>query len=250
MDILQIDIETAPHMALIWGPKNTYIQPSNVVQSGYTLCFAAKWYGKPGVKFFSVHEHGHDRMVTESWQMLHDADAVIHYNGTKFDIPILNADFQGLRLGPPQPYHEIDLLKAVRAKFRRYSNKLDEVARWLGVGAKVQHKGLKLWIDCMDGCDKAWRIMERYNKMDVVLLEKVYNELRPWITTHPNHALYTDDTRPCCPNCGSRHIVRQGFKHSKTQSYQQYSCKKCGTWSRQRTTSIPPDKRAGILVQS
>jgi hypothetical protein len=248
MKILQIDIETAPHKALIWGPKQTWISPDSVVESGYTLCFAAKWYGKPGVDFYSVHHDGADTMVKAAWDLLNEADAVIHYNGTKFDIPTLNADFVTHRLGVPSPFHEIDLLKTVRQRFRKYSNKLDEVAKWLGVGNKVQHKGLGLWIDCMDGDEKAWKVMRRYNEMDVRLLERVYNELRDYIKSHPNHALYTDDTRPCCPTCGSRKIQKRGMAHTRTQSYQRFQCQDCGSWSRKRTTALAPDKREGVLV--
>jgi hypothetical protein len=248
MKILMIDIETAPHTAMVWGPKQTYISPDNILESGYTLCFAAKYYGVPGVEFYSVPKDGHDGMAQAAWRLLDDADAVIHYNGTKFDIPTLNADFVTHGLGVPAPFHEIDLLKAVRSRFRKYSNKLDEVAKWLGVGGKVQHKGLQLWRECMDGDEKAWKTMQRYNVMDVRLLERVYNALKPWIKAHPNHALYTDDTRPCCPQCGSRRLERRGYSYTKTQKYQRYQCQTCGTWSRKRTTAVPPDKREGIFV--
>ena len=248
MDILQIDIETAPHLAAIWGPRQTYISPDNVIEAGYTLCFAAKWYGKPGVEFYSTYHDGNETMVKAAWDLLNRADAVIHYNGTKFDIPTLNGDFLECGLGVPAPYHEIDLLKTVRQRFRKYSNKLDEVAKWLSLGSKVQHKGLQLWLECMGGDAAAWRKMRQYNIQDVRLLERVYNELQDWIKTHPNHALYTDDTRPCCPKCGSRQLTRQGYAHTKTQTYQQFKCKKCGSWSRKRTTALAPDKREGVLV--
>lgn len=248
MEILQIDIETAPHLAAIWGPRQRWISPDNIIEDGYTLCFAAKWYGRPGVHFYSVQNDGKEDMIQAAWDLLNQADAVIHYNGTKFDIPTLNGDFQECGLGVPSSYHEIDLLKTVRRKFRKYSNKLDEVAKWLGVGGKVQHKGLRLWLECMNGDESAWRTMERYNKQDVRLLERVYNHLRPWIVSHPNHALYTDDTRPCCPKCGSRRITWQGYRTTKTQKYREFKCTACNSWSRKRTTALPPDKREGVLV--
>ncbi len=36
----------------------------------------------------------------------------------------------------------------------------------------------------------AWKVMEKYNKQDVLLLEKVYDRLLPWIKSHPNHHLF------------------------------------------------------------
>lgn len=248
MKKLLIDIETAPHKAFIWGPKNAYISPKNIAEPGFTLCFAAKWVGQKPVTFKSVQDHGAEEMTETAWQMLHEADAVIHYNGTKFDIPTLNADFLEHGLTPPSNYHEIDLLRTVRQRFRRYSNRLDEIARWLDIGAKVQHKGLPLWVDCMGGCEKAWKIMKRYNKQDVYLLEDVYERLLPWIKTHPNHALYVDSDRPTCPRCGSQHIHKRGLEHTRTQSYQKFVCKDCHSWSRERMTAIEPRRRHTILT--
>lgn len=247
MKRLLIDLESAPHIAMIWGPKNSYIQPKNVIQSGYTMCFAAKWLGERGLTFKSVHKDGAEDMTQTAWNMLHEADAVIHYNGKKFDIPILNADFAEHGLTPPSDFVEIDLLTTVRGKFRRYSNKLDEIARWLGVGCKVQHKGLDLWRECMDGDETAWRTMERYNRQDVVLLEKVYKKLLPWIKNHPALGMYVDDDRPVCPHCASRNITKHGTRRTKTQCYQRYVCNDCGTWMRERLNSTPTSKK-NVLV--
>lgn len=242
MRTLLIDIETAPHTALVWGPKNTYIQPKNIIEDGYTMCFAAKHLGERGIIFKSAHHDGTEDMITTAWQLLHDADAVVHYNGTKFDIPILNGDFVDHGLTPPSDYAEIDLLKTARRKFRRYSNKLDEIARWLGCGGKVQHKGMDLWIECMAGDESAWRVMKRYNRQDVVLLEKVYHKLLPWLVNHPNVGLYSD--RPACPKCGGNRLSKRGTSRTKTQIYVRYQCQDCGTWSRDRTNSTPAELKA------
>ena len=82
---------------------------------------------------------------------------------------------------PTYKQMQIDMLKIARKQFRFPSNKLDYVGKTLGVGAKTEHEGFDLWIKCMNRDGKAWKRMEEYNKQDVILLEKVYHRMLPWI---------------------------------------------------------------------
>lgn len=192
--------------------------------------------------FDSVHQSKPYNMIEHVHSLMSEADALCHYNGNKFDLPILNQEFLFHELPPPDPSESIDLLKTARSRFRLPSNKLDYVAKRLGVGGKVKHRGMELWRDCMDGDDAAWRVMERYNKQDVRLLEKVYNALTPWIVHHPNLSLYKDDNRPACTNCGSNNVRREGFRHTKTHTYPRYQCRKCFTWLSGTKTIRPKEK--------
>lgn len=247
--ILHIDIETAPHMVYAWGLWKQDIRTNNIIEPGYTLCFAAKWQGKKDLIFRSCHHHGREEMIRTAHDLIEEADAVCHYNGTKFDMPILNQEFMLQGLNPPSPTKQIDLLKTARQRFKLPSNKLDYVAQVLGFGGKVKHKGMELWHDCMAGDDKAWRVMERYNKRDVRLLEKVYKKLMPWIVNHPNMALYKDNiTRPVCTNCGSTHVHSRGIEHTKTMSYRRFQCQNCGNWMRSRKNITSDEHKEHTLV--
>ena len=95
-----------------------------IVAPGYTLCWAAMWEGERDVEFASIKD-GEEHMLTKIHALLDEADAVVHYNGTKFDIPILNREFLRYGMAPPSHYHQIDLLKTVRKQFKFQSNKLD-----------------------------------------------------------------------------------------------------------------------------
>ncbi len=179
--------------------------------------------------FDSVHESSRKRMVKGVYGLLNEADAVVHYNGTKFDIPILNQEFLYDSLAPPSSYAEIDLLKTARKRFRLPSNKLDYVAQYLGLGSKVKHVGMEMWRDCMDGCPKAWAVMKRYNKQDVTLLQKVYDTLLPWITNHPNWGHYVDGKALVCKYCGSDRVKKNGIERTNIIPYQRYKCLNCGS---------------------
>ena len=85
-----LDIESAPNMAFVWGLFKQNISISQIVDSGYVLCWAAKWYGDSEVHFDSVYQSRPKAMLKRIHKMLDEADAVVHYNGLRFDIPTLN----------------------------------------------------------------------------------------------------------------------------------------------------------------
>jgi hypothetical protein len=224
-----LDIETAPNLVYSWGLWNQNIAINQIVKPGYMLCWAAKWYKKRGIMFDSVHDSPKKKMVSRVHDLVNEADAIVHYNGVKFDMPWLNQEFLLSGLHPPSGYADIDLLKTARRRFNFPSNKLDYVAQQLNVGQKVKHTGMDLWIDCMNDCPKAWAQMKRYNKQDVRLLEKVYVDLLPWIPNHPNWGVFENGEALTCRNCGGHKIKKNGIQRNQTLSYQRYQCTKCWT---------------------
>lgn len=228
MRLLLIDIETAPHMAAVWGLWGQNVGINQLIKPGYTLCFAAKWHGDKDVEFHSIATGSHRKMIRAAHKLLSEADAVCHYNGTKFDIPTLNKEFLLAGLTPPTPSKQVDLLKTARTRFRLASNKLDYLAQQLGLGRKEQHKGFELWLECMAKDPAAWETMRRYNVQDVLLLEKVYDRLRPWIKGHPN---LSAEHGHVCPTCASTRLQRRGYQKSRTRTYARWQCRDCGSWS-------------------
>lgn len=232
MKILLLDIETRPLTVFAWGLFKQNINISHIIDSSSILCFAAKWLGTDEVVFDSVKKSGLKRMLRKVHKLLHEADAVIHYNGSRFDIPVLNKEFLLNGMPPPATYQQIDLLKTARNRFKFPSNKLDFLAKQLKLGGKHKHAGFELWVKCMAGDADAWKEMEQYNIQDVLLLEKVYHKLLPWITNHPSHAVYTG--ADVCTNCGSPHLQKRGWAHTSTCTYQRYQCTNCGSWMRSK----------------
>ena len=229
MKILLLDIETSPNTAHVWGLWQQNVSINQLMESSYVLCYAAKWLNEDDMFFDSVQKSKPKAMLKGIHGLLNEADAVVHYNGTKFDIPTLNKEFLLHRFNPPSPYKQIDLLRVVRSQFRFPSNKLDYVAQRLGLGKKQSHEGHELWVKCMNGDKNAWQRMADYNIQDVVLLEDLYTTLLPWIKNHPNKNLHGDN--PCCPACGDVHLQKRGTAVSTTGVYQRYQCRSCGSWS-------------------
>lgn len=230
MKILLLDIETSPNTAHVWGLWNVNVGINQITASGTTLCYAAKWLHSKEIIFDSVHKSKPKKMVERMHKLLSEADAVVHFNGKRFDIPTLNKEFLLHGLTPPSPYKQIDLLEVTKKQFRFPSNKLDYVSKVLGLGSKIHHKGHELWVGCMNGDNKDWKVMEKYNKQDVLLLEKLYDKLLPWIPNHPNYGLYIG--KPVCTNCGSNKLQSRGKARTALSTYTRFQCQGCGKWCR------------------
>lgn len=248
MKILLLDIETAPNTAHVWGLFKQNVGINQIMESSYVLCWSAKWYGDDDIFFASTYHTGTKRMLRVIHDLISQADAVVHYNGKKFDIPTLNKEFILNGMTPPAPYKQIDLLSVARNQFKFPSNKLDYVAQALGLGQKSKHIGHELWIRCMNNDEEAWKMMEEYNINDVRLLEEVYNKFIPWIKNHANHSLYSDD-HMCCPNCSGTSYVRRGFAYTYNCKYQRYRCKDCGNWFRGTKSLDPQSGKKFVNVQ-
>jgi hypothetical protein len=244
LKILLLDIETAPNLAHVWGLWDQNIGLSQLLEPGYTLCWSAKWLDEPEVYIGTIRQGGAP-MTREIYKLMSEADAIVHYNGNKFDIPTLNKDFLLMGLPPPPPSKQIDLLRVVKQRFRFPSNKLAHVAERLGLGGKLSHSGHELWLRCMakDAAGQysdvdAWKTMLAYNVQDVRLLEKLFHKLRPWIKNMPNYGLERENSL-CCPKCGSDTYQSRGFYSSSTCYYKKFQCTKCMGWFR-GTQNIGP----------
>lgn len=231
MRILLLDIENSPNLAHCWGLWQQNISLAQLQQSAYVMCYAAKWLGEEFVYYDSVNISSRRNMMKGIHALLDQADAVVHYNGKRHDIPLLNKEFLELGMKPPSPYKQIDLLETSKRIFKFPSNKLEYVCRALKIGKKVEHIGHELWTRCMAKDQEAWKLMEEYNIHDVVLLEEVYNKMLPWIKSHTNHSLYNQDSY-CCPNCGSHKVQKRGFHKTLHSVFQRFQCKDCGSWSK------------------
>lgn len=231
MRTLVLDIETVPNLAWVWGLWEQNVPINMLEEQGEVICFAAKWLGEKKVHFYK----GED-MIRDAWGLLDDADAVVHYNGKRFDVPHLNAEFKKVGLWPPTPFKQIDLLTVVKKRFKLPSYKLQFVATWLGLPGKADTGGFELWKGVMRDDPKAWAKMGKYNKQDVALTEQVYEELLPWIGSHPNQSLYKNEI--CCTKCGSERLMKRGYAYTTLSKFQQYQCMDCGSYIRDTTRAL------------
>lgn len=235
MRILNLDIELAPAEVFVWDLKVSggYIPPERIITPKKLLCFAGKWLREDDLFFFSSWDDGEEAMVCQIWDLMNQADVVLHYNGTRFDIPYLNTEFVKLELLPPSPYQHIDLLKTAKKHFSFMSNSLDYVSKTLGTTRKIHNSGFSLWTRVLDGDRQAQLEMEQYNCGDLFSNEDLYERLLPWISSHPSYAVIDregDELR--CPQCGSTSVELNGFAYTAVSKFPRYLCQVCGKWLR------------------
>ena len=232
--ILFIDIETKPAIVASFGIRDQHLTHKQILKDGGTICVGLSWLGEKKVRVVSEWEHGYQGMLDRVHRDLCEAEAVASYNGVRFDMPKLLGNFLMAGMTPPPPATQIDIFKTVR-KMGFICNKLDYIAPLLGLGSKVKHEGLEMWLAVMDGDEKARRKMARYCAQDVRLLKDVYQRVRPYIADHPRianrHGL-------SCPNCGSEHLTSQGWKVTRTTRVQSLKCGECGSWTQGRRERI------------
>lgn len=243
--ILLFDLENSPNLAFTWG-KYEQDTLGDMVQRRKVISISWKWFHKKTFHVASVPDfygykfHWLDipnkKLIEKIHSLFCAADILVAQNGDNFDIKMANAEFIQHGLTPTPPHKTVDTLKIARSKFKLNSNKLDDVGESLGLGRKLKHPGFDMWVGCMKGDRASWKIMKEYNKQDVVLLEKVYVKLRPWMTNHPNMNVL--DGKGECTVCRSTRMMKRGWHLTNMGRRQQWKCLDCGKWS------------LGVLVQA
>lgn len=222
--ILLFDIETAPNLAYVWGKYEQDVIAFK--QEWHMLSFAYKWLGDDKVYCVTMQDQKNDKKIAKKLRDLFDkADVVIAHNGDAFDIKKARARFAFHGLKPPSQFATVDTLKVAKRYFNMNSNRLNDLGIYFKVGEKVKHTGFDLWLGCLKNSKKSWALLRKYNKQDVLLLEKVYNKLLPWMERHPNLAALREIKG--CPKCGSEEICKDGVRANASGLQQQWHCKSC-----------------------
>lgn len=242
--VLLIDIETSLQLSYHFGQWGVNINPELTVEPTRMLCFAAKWLGEDETLFFSEWGHGRQGMVLGAWALLDQADVVVHYYGSRFDVPHLNREFFVAGLMPPSPFRQVDLKLAVAKRFKFDSNKLEFISRACGLSGKLKHEGATLWRSVQEGDANAQARMEAYNRRDTDLLEDVYARLFPWIPNPPHRHLYEGGG---CPSCGGRQVDEDGLYRTALSTFLRYRCEDCGSWFRSSKRLYGADIQPAVL---
>lgn len=229
--ILVIDIERLPGLARVWDQRTNFIPISQWTQLPTMLCFSAKWVGRKPAEFHAAWDSP-GAMVERSWELFDEADAVVTFNGDRFDIPHLKGAWLEHGLTPPSPVKSIDLFKYAR-QFGFESKSLAHLCHRLGIDGKDGRYDAVAAEACMSGDPKARRDMKRYNAGDVKITEDCYWRILPWIHNHPTLSIPSDEVTPRCNKChDGGDLERRGTYLANQIRYIQYHCRQCGGWIR------------------
>lgn len=222
MKVLLFDIETTPFHIVAWGVREQ--NAAAVLRNRELLCAAYQWLGDSKIHFIRRKNLAQDAdkdMAQKLGALFDEADFLVAHNGSGFDKPVVYSRFVKHKITPPAPAKMIDTCLQAR-QFGFPSNRLKDLAEYLGIGTKRETGGIGLWMDCLAGKKDAWRKMEDYNRHDVRLLAQVRERLQPYLESHPNIV----GERRVCPRCGGT-LNSRGWTYNTTMKYRLLRCKQC-----------------------
>lgn len=227
--IISWDIETAANQGDFWrSPWQTSIIETTA--DTHMISWSAKILGGkqitralPDYEGYEPGTRDDKALVTELWELLETADLLVAHHGDSFDLPYTKGRAAINGLSPNKKFATCDTKKVAKRNFGFTSNKLNDIARLLGLGTKIPIH-YEVWKGCRRGEPQAWATMKKYNAHDVKLLEQVYLKFRAWDEHHPNLAVIRNTDNICCPSCGGTESMKKGFNFTKTGRRQEYKC--------------------------
>lgn len=203
------DIETSPNIGLFWksGYRQT-ITPESIIKERAIICICWKWEGEKEVNYLTWdHDQDDKTMLEEFAQEIKKADEIVAHNGDRFDIKWFNTRCLYHRINILSKYKTLDTLKKSKQQFYFNSNKLDYIAKFLGVEGKTETGGLDLWKNILLYKDENSLIkIVKYCMNDVIILEKVYSTMKSYITGNSHVGVKQGEEKWSCPNCGSKNV--------------------------------------------
>ena len=242
--IVFFDLEMIPNMVeamKVWPQLSNYPGLTLRATVSTIICAGWKYYGHKKVECINAWDwpkkwknniNNDFEVVKAIYDVLKHADAVVTHNGKRFDWKFLQTRLMYHGLGPLGNIHHIDTKQTASRHLYSFNNRLGYLGEWLANDKKLDHEGWDLWVDVSNDCEKAKKKMTAYCKQDVLLLEKVFERLKPLISNIPNYNIFIPGRHHKCPNCGSIKVSNNGWRHTKTRSYKRYICRDCKTWFR------------------
>ena len=203
------DIETSPNVVFSWRiGYNLSLQPHDIIKERAIISIAYKWENEDKVHVLTWDENQCDKKMLEEFvKVIHQADESIGHNSKRFDEKWLRTRCLFHRIPTFPRYKSLDTLLKAKQGFNFNSNKLDYIAKYLGVGAKLQHEGFEMWRKIIEDKDpEALEAMCAYNKVDVVVLQDVYHALKSYITPETHEGVVLGKAKYSCANCGGEDV--------------------------------------------
>lgn len=233
--ILLYDLETSHNICAVFRlyDSDNGIPHQNILTERYIISGSWKWLDEKRVYATAV-KPGANPSDKEVCQRLYEAiaasDIVVAHNGNEFDWKWLQGRLIFHGFPPLPPITKIDTLHIARSQFLFNSNRLDYLGQYLGLGRKTKTEP-ELWLKVLAGDARAIKQMVSYNKQDVLLLEKIFLKLRPYMS-QLNRQMYEEIGEVKCPRCGSEKTRSKGLYKATTRTYQRRQCFACGGWYR------------------
>lgn len=239
--VLFFDIETLPAIVAVFGIRGKQnIGYKQILKRSQVMCISWAWNdGKVNhvsmdLGKYDWHKKDDDsdyETVKRFVEIAQSADLVIGHNAREFDVAYLRSRLVKYKLPDFRPNLIDDTYQSTKS-IRFMSHKLDDLSDYLGYEGKASHgSGYEWWIDIMRGSKKVLGEMVKYCDEDVVQLRKIYKDLRPYMKSALNMAVFLE--RPdACPSCGQsdRPLVIRGYWMKGLSKKPKLQCPVCNDY--------------------
>jgi len=256
MKRLFYDIETSLGIYSAFGQTfQTRIAPQNEICQPRIICICYKFEDEKEVHSLEWDKGDDKKVIKRFIKVLNKADESMGHNSDGFDLPYIRRRAIIHKIPMRWDYPMNDTLKLVRKRagrgFKFESNRLDSIAKDLKVGKKIK-ADYALWQRITFPCfipglfpmtkdyRKALDEMVKYCKMDVSVLQSVYEELVPYVKPKNHMGVVDGGNKWDCPKCASGNVIAKGIGVSAAGTKKKrFKCKDCGaqyqvamkTWS-------------------
>lgn len=238
--VLIWDIETLPGEFYGWSlfdPPYEQIHPKTIA------CISYKWAGELEVHRCHLSKkqlkdnprNDHD-LIADFIKVYENADVLVAHNGDRYDTKVFAARAIINRFPPLPNKNTIDTLKLARRHFGFDSNRLNEIGKALHLGEKL-HTPKGTAVSVLQGDFDALVNLMDYCDQDVLLLEAIYEKLRPYCRLPVSL-----DFEGLCLNCGSNNLISDGHSYLANGVKKRYKCTDCG-YRRMQGPMLTLDKK-------
>lgn len=214
---LYYDIETSYNIVKSWRVGyNITLGPADIIHERAIICVSYKWEGEDTVHTL-IWDNGDDtQLVRDFIEIMAQADELVGHNIDRYDTKFMMTRAIMSDIPALPKYQSYDTLKIAKKHFRFNSNKLDYVAKVIGLDGKIDHEGMPMWdnivlydvlgIGNKQDRDASLKQMVEYCEQDVILTEEVFKKLRMYSEHKVHHGVANTDDKHTCPECGMKDV--------------------------------------------
>lgn len=230
---LIVDLELAYALYYAFPSKKPqYLSSRQLKEYFFCPCAAWKWDHQVHAQTISILDdkkrfkknHKDDYAIAvKLHELFTEADIIVAHNADAFDIKHANTLFAKHGLGPVPENKSVDTLKAARKYFAFAGNDLAHLCKFFKVADKEEKPD---WIKLTEGDEKETRKVTKYCKQDVLSLDGVFQQIKPYIRRYPTLRKYKDGIK-CCDGCASKRLQNKG-SYFCGSLYYRVKCMECG----------------------
>lgn len=234
--ILALDVEMSFNVSYHYDQWKVNIPWTHIKQRQFMISAAWQWIGSDNIYTACVlddkarfeKDHTDDYHVIKSLKdEIDQADAVIAYNGRRFDIKEINTGLDRHRLGPLHEFVLLDPIQIAKSKFRfKGGNSLANLCNLFELPVQKGKVELEDWIGATEGNKESIKKVVEYNITDIPTMVMVWERIKPFAPSKLNMNHFVD--ADVCSHCGSPDLkLHMKKKATRATIRYQYRCQDC-----------------------